>query len=159
MIAKTHYFMKLAHTTAERANCMGRKVGSVLVRDDRIISTGYNGTPEGMLNCLDGGCTRCSNRDIFKSGTAYDLCICVHAEANALASAARFGIATDGTTLYCTHQPCFSCSKELIQAGVEKVWYMEPWPPNERMQNDYDAMQARLGSEQLAIEDDQSKTK
>src|SRR4051812_40358739 len=119
MIAKNDYYMTLAQAVALRANCAGRKVGAVLVLEDRIITTGYNGTPTGMPNCLDGGCTRCGDREQFESGTAYDLCLCVHAEANALMTAARHGLAIGGATIYCTHQPCFSCSKELIQANVK----------------------------------------
>src|SRR5580698_7264888 len=79
------YFMGIAMAVRKRANCLGTSVGAVIVTKGRIISTGYNGTPENMPNCLDGGCHRCSNRDKkFQSGTAYDLCICVHAEQNAL---------------------------------------------------------------------------
>ncbi|MBA2244972.1 MAG: CMP deaminase, partial [Gemmatimonadetes bacterium] len=84
--------MGIAQAVRKRANCRGRSVGSLIVVDDRIVSTGYNGTPEGMVNCLEGGCERCANRERFQSGTAYDLCICVHAEQNALLAAARFGI-------------------------------------------------------------------
>jgi len=150
LLDKDKYFMKLAITTAERANCQGRKVGAVLVRDERIIATGYNGTPEGINNCLDGACIRCSDSKQFPSGTAYDLCICVHAEANALASAARFGIATEGTTLFCTHQPCFSCSKDLLQAGVKRVWYANTWTPDSRVESDYAVLQTELSSQRLA---------
>ena len=100
----------------ERANCLGNRIGAVIVRDGRIISTGYNGTPEDAKNCLEGGCHRCSNRDQYPSGTAYDLCICVHAEQNAILSAARFGIAIERSTLYTTMRPCFGCTKEMLQA-------------------------------------------
>jgi dCMP deaminase len=128
----TDYFMNIALSVRERANCRGRRVGAVLTLNDRIIATGYNGTPAGIKNCTEGGCYRCDNRDkTFKSGTAYDICICVHAEQNALLSAARFGIAVEGATLYTTHQPCFGCAKELLQAKVAKVYYIEDWdhPP------------------------------
>ena len=124
----TDYFMKIALSVRERANCRGRRVGAVLTLNDRIIATGYNGTPAGIKNCTEGGCYRCDNRDKkFKSGTAYDICICVHAEQNALLSAARFGIAVEGATLYTTHQPCFGCAKELLQAKIAKVFYIEEW--------------------------------
>lgn len=88
MLDEDTYFMKLAVTTSERANCRGRKVGAVLVREERIISTGYDGTPMNLENCVDGGCARCANREAYPSGTFYDICICVHAESNAIASAA-----------------------------------------------------------------------
>jgi dCMP deaminase len=119
--------MAIALAVRDRADCNGRKVGAVLVMDDRVVSTGYNGTPAGMSNCSDGGCWRCLNRERYKSGTAYDLCICVHAEQNALLGAARFGIRTDGSQLYTTLQPCFGCLKESIQAHVTKISYLDPW--------------------------------
>src|SRR5580704_7533259 len=123
--SRDEYFMAIALAVRDRADCTGRKVGAVLVMDDRVVSTGYNGTPEGMSNCSDGGCVRCVNRESFyKSGTAYDLCICVHAEQNALLGAARFGIRTDGSKLYTTLQPCFGCLKESIQAHVTKISYL-----------------------------------
>lgn len=136
-----HYYTQLALDVAIRANCTGSSVGAVLVRDNRIISTGFNGTPQGFTNCLDGGCVRCRDRILDKAGRGsemayqglgreqkhFDLCICVHAEANALLSAARAGVCTDRSTLYATHKPCFSCLKEATQAGVRRVVYLEEW--------------------------------
>jgi dCMP deaminase len=150
MIDKDHYYMAIARAVATRANCAGRKVGAVLVREDRIMTTGYNGTPSAMTNCLEGGCTRCGDREQFTSGTAYDLCLCVHAEANAIATAARFGVAVQGSVLYCTHQPCFSCSKELIQAGITQVWFDEAWPPDVRVSDDYARLQEQLSAALLS---------
>jgi len=125
------YFMEIAMAVRLRANCTGNRVGAVIAIDNRIISTGYNGTPENMPNCLDGGCHRCVNRDkTYKSGEAYDLCICVHAEQNAVLAAARFGIATEGATLYTTMRPCFGCAKEMLQARVHAVYYLHEWTPN-----------------------------
>jgi dCMP deaminase len=122
------YFMGIAIAVRERADCKGQKVGAVLVVEDRIVSTGYNGTPEKMVNCSDGGCVRCQNRGKqYQSGTAYDLCICVHAEQNAILSAARFGISVEGATLYSTTQPCFGCLKEMLQAKIGQVYYIHPW--------------------------------
>lgn len=101
------YFMQIAMTVRRRALCLGRSVGAVLVKEGRIISTGYNGTPENMPNCdeRERGCLRCASRDQFESGTGYDVCICVHAEQNALLSAARFGTPVDGAVLYTTLRP------------------------------------------------------
>src|SRR4051812_340734 len=98
------YFMNIAIAVRTRALCTGRKVGAVLVRDGRIIATGYNGTPDDMPNCDESerGCLRCREPQRFPKGTGYDLCICVHAEQNALLSAARFGNAVEGATLYST---------------------------------------------------------
>jgi dCMP deaminase len=146
------YYLALAFAASRRANCRGRKVGAVLVKGDRVIATGYNGTPEGLPNCLDGGCMRCSDRDEFASGTGYDLCICVHAEANALLTAGRYGASTDGSIVYTTDQPCFSCSKELIQAGVTKVYYARVWSPDPRVLDDYRRLQARLAAEHVPTE-------
>ena len=146
------YYLALAFTAARRANCRGRKAGAILVKGDRVIATGYNGTPAGLPNCVDGGCLRCGDRDSFEAGTAYDLCICVHAEANALLTAARYGASTDGTTVYTTDQPCFSCSKELIQAGVEKVVYARSWDPDQRVADDYRRLQERLDAQHVPTE-------
>lgn len=146
------YYLALAFAAARRANCRGRKVGAILVKGDRVIATGYNGTPEGLPNCLDGGCLRCADRSRFVAGTDYDLCICVHAESNALLTAGRFGASTDGTTVYTTDQPCFSCSKELIQAGVVKVFYARTWEPDARVLDDYHRLQVRLAAEQIPTE-------
>src|SRR3984957_13356823 len=136
-----HYYMQVAATVETRANCWGTTVGAVLVLHNRIISTGFNGTPEGFPNCEDGGCERCRQRELRDQGRVsevtdplflgegkhLDVCICVHAEANALLSAARFGTRTDGATLYSTYTPCFSCLKEMIQAGVRRVVYLNSW--------------------------------
>ena len=125
---RDNYFMGIAIAVRERADCKGQKVGAVIVVEDRIISTGYNGTPEKMVNCSDGGCVRCENRGkLYASGTAYDLCICVHAEQNAILSAARFGISVQGSTVYSTTQPCFGCLKEMLQAKISQIYYVHPW--------------------------------
>lgn len=125
------YFMNIALAVRLRANCKGNRVGAIMVLDHRIISTGYNGTPENMVNCLDGGCYRCANRDrAYKSGEAYDLCICVHAEQNAILAAARFGISTAASTMYTTMRPCFGCAKEMLQAQVRTVYYLHEWNPS-----------------------------
>lgn len=137
------YFMGIAMAVRSRANCTGRRVGAIIVRDRRILSTGYNGTPSAMVNCLDGGCHRCSHPELYGPGEAYDVCICVHAEQNALLAAARFGVAIEGCTVYSTLQPCFGCLKELIQASVREVCYLAPWESQFREQ--YEALVARLG--------------
>src|ERR1700693_6373297 len=125
---RDHYFMGIAIAVRERADCRGQKVGAVVVVEDRIVSTGYNGTPEKMVNCSDGGRVRCENRGKqYPSGTAYDLCICVHAEQNAILSAARFGISVEGATVYTTTQPCFGCLKEMLQAKIGQIYYIHPW--------------------------------
>jgi dCMP deaminase len=139
------YFIGIALAVRERANCLGQRVGAVLVQDKRIISTGYNGVPENMQNCDDGGCFRCTNRERFKSGTAYDLCICVHAEQNALLSAGRFGSSSQGSSLYTTTRPCFGCTKELLQAKIEAVYYIHDWThPDDQVRGEYERLQTRI---------------
>jgi len=150
------YFMGIAVAVRQRANCLGRKVGAILVLDGRIISTGYNGTPVGMPNCTDGGCYRCANPNDFRSGEGYDLCICVHAEQNALIAAARFGIAVEGSIVYSTVRPCFGCLKELIQAKVQGVRYLHDWTPQAgKRREQYDQLHQYFskGVGQVNIED------
>ena len=115
------YFMDIAHVAASRSNCCRRQVAAVLVRDCRIISTGYNGTPRGVRNCSEGGCPRC-NSDT-PSGTNLHQCLCSHAEENAIVQAAYHGIAVKGATLYTTYSPCLLCAKMIINAGIVEVVY------------------------------------
>jgi dCMP deaminase len=155
------YYMGIAFAVREKANCTGNRVGAVIVRDNRVISTGYNGVPEGMTNCLDGGCLRCKNPNgQFPSGTGYDLCICVHAEQNAILSAARFGIAVAHSTLYTTMQPCFGCAKEIAQAKIREVVYLHPWIPtdadplmDQAKKAEYQKILANIQLKQLSIVD------
>jgi dCMP deaminase len=143
------YFMRIAMAVRSRANCTGRRVGAIVVRDRRILSTGYNGTPTAMVNCEDGGCHRCAHPEDYPPGEAYDVCICVHAEQNALLAAARFGVAVEGCTVYTTLQPCFGCLKELLQASVREVCYLTPW--ESRFRDQYDALVDRLGRENFRL--------
>lgn len=139
--------MEIAFAVRRRAACLKRNVGAVLVRDNRIIATGYNGTPQDMPNCDEDerGCYRCSHPEEFEAGTSYDLCICVHAEQNALLSAARFGTSVEGSTLYTTVRPCFGCTKEALQAKVETIYYVHDWGhPDEALAKEYERIQARL---------------
>ena len=139
------YLMGIAIAVRNRANCVGNRVGAVVAKDARIVSTGYYGTPRNMPNCLDGGCLRCANRESHPAGTGYDLCICVHAEQNALLGAARFGIAVEGGTLYTTMQPCFSCMKEMLQAGIHRVFYLHEWKhPDAAYRAEYERLQSRF---------------
>ena len=150
------YFMHIAMAVRKRANCLGNRVGAVITLDGRIVSTGYNGTPSGMPNCLDGGCRRCANRERYPSGTGYDLCICVHAEQNALLAAARFGISVENGVLYTTMRPCFGCTKELLQAKIRKVYYLHDWAhPDEEEQGEYCKLQQMIpeGIHRLELED------
>lgn len=151
-----HYFMGIAMAVRERADCLGNRVGAIVVVDRRIVSTGYNGTPENMPNCSEGGCHRCAHREEYPAGTGYDLCICVHAEQNALLAAARFGIAIQGSTVYTTMRPCFGCTKEMLQAGVRQVFYLHDWiHPDREKQSEYERLQSRFpgGIRRLEMDD------
>jgi len=117
------YYLGIARAVAARAGCLRRQVGAVIVVDNAIIATGYNGTPIGVKNCADGGCPRCASE--APVGAGYDTCICVHAEQNAIVFAARHGSSTRGGTLYTTLRPCFGCAKEAIQAGIQRVVFAE----------------------------------
>lgn len=150
------YFMQIAMAVRKRANCRGNRVGAVIAVENRIVSTGYNGTAERVQNCVDGGCDRCANREKYPSGTGYDLCICVHAEQNTLLAAARFGNAVSGGTLYSTMQPCFGCLKELLQAGIERVVFLHEWVyPDPDVNAHYKLLQAYVpgGVEKLSLDD------
>lgn len=123
------YFMEIAKIVALRSNCMKRKVAAVVVKDKRIISTGYNGTPRGVRNCNEGGCPRCNN--LADSGAALGECLCSHAEENAIVQAAYHGIAVKGATIYSTFSPCLICTKMIINAAIEEVVYNLEYPLNE----------------------------
>ncbi len=122
-----HYFMNLAQVVKTRGNCLLRQVGVVLVKDKRIIATGYNGTPHGLTNCLDGGCGRClkKKKQLIKPGEEKGSCLCVHAEANAILQSAYHGVSTKGSIMYSTLSPCLLCAKEMINAGVMEIYYSE----------------------------------
>lgn len=129
--SKDEYLMGLALAVSARADCKGRQVGALLARDGLVLTTGYNGTPAGMPNCSSGGCVRCADPETYPKGTAYDLCICVHAEQNCLLSAARHGVSVAESLCYTTMRPCYGCLKEMIQADVRGVRYLTEWhdPP------------------------------
>ena len=131
--ARHDFYMRLAVVVESGAKCLGSHVGAVIVRDDRVLGSGYNGTPAGYPNCTETerGCRRCALRreqpEAGLSGRLYDICLCVHAEQNAMATAARFGVAIDGAMLYTTLQPCFNCLKELMQVRLHGVVFLRPW--------------------------------
>ena len=150
---KDLYFLLIALAARTRADCLGRHVGAVITREGRVLSTGYNGTPFGVPNCSEGGCHRCAQRDAGDGlrGGAYDICVCVHAEQNAILTAARFGQQTLGASLTSTTQPCFGCLKEMLQAGITEVRYLHPWDPTEAygdpaLATQYAALKARFAS-------------
>ena len=120
------YFLDIARLVSERSTCLRRKVGAVLVRDKRILSTGYNGAARGLAHCDEVGCLR-EKRGI-PPAERIEICRGIHAEQNALVQAAAFGINVSGATLYCTHEPCITCAKMLMNAGTAEFVVGEPYP-------------------------------
>jgi dCMP deaminase len=123
------YFINIAKVVSTRSNCMKRHIGAIIVRDKRIISTGYNGTPRGIKNCDEGGCPRCNN--FADKGTKLDECICSHGEENAIVQAAYHGISIKGSTIYTTFSPCWWCTKMIINSGIVEVVYNADYPLGE----------------------------
>lgn len=117
------YFMSIAKMVALRSTCLRRSVGAVLVRDKRILSTGYNGAPSGLRHCEEVGCVRQDSS--IRSGTRHELCRGLHAEQNAIIQAAYHGISIQGADLYCTNKPCVICSKMLINAGIKTIYFAD----------------------------------
>lgn len=120
------YFMEIARVVATRSTCLRRQVGAVLVREKRILTTGYNGAPRGLAHCLEIGCLR--EQLGIPSGERQELCRGLHAEQNAVIQAAYHGVSIRGATIYCTHQPCITCAKMLINAGIERIIYEKEYP-------------------------------
>ncbi len=116
-------FMEMARVASKRSTCLRKQVGAVLVKDNRVIATGYNGAPSGLSHCSDTGCVRLQKE--VPSGQRYELCRSVHAEENCIIQAAVFGVSTAGSVLYCTHAPCILCARSIINARVSAVYYAE----------------------------------
>lgn len=120
------YFMGIVELVKERSTCLRRQVGAVIVKDKRILSTGYNGAPMGCPHCEETGCLRMQLQ--VPSGTRHELCRAVHAEQNAIVQAAYHGISLKGATLYVTDSPCVICAKLAINAGITKIVYKGEYP-------------------------------
>ncbi len=120
------YFLDIALTVARRAGCLRRQVGALLVKDRRILATGYNGAPAGLPHCEETGCLR--QQLGVPSGERHELCRGLHAEQNAIIQAALHGVSVSGATLYCTFQPCIVCAKMLINAGVKRIVFQGEYP-------------------------------
>jgi dCMP deaminase len=126
------YFMLHSEIAKLRSNCVTRHIGAVIVKDNRQIATGYNGTPSGIKNCFEGGCPRCAARmrGEIMPGKDLERCLCTHAEANAIMQCALFGNAgsTKGASLYSTFTPCIECSKMAISVGIKKIIVLAEYP-------------------------------
>ena len=117
------YFMEMAKLASRRSSCLRRAVGAVLVRDKRLLATGYNGVPSGVTHCEETGCLR--EKLQVPSGERHELCRGLHAEQNAIIQAAFHGVSVRDASLYCTNLPCIICAKMLINAGVRRIVYLD----------------------------------
>lgn len=122
------YFFQVTALIAQRSTCVRRQVGAVIVRDKRILATGYNGAPSNLAHCGErrGGCIR--NAMAIPSGERLDICRALHAEQNAILQAAHFGTSIKGSDIYISFQPCFTCAKMLINAGIETIFIADGYP-------------------------------
>lgn len=126
------YFMNIVELVKERSTCLRREVGAIIVKDRRILATGYNGAPAGCRHCIEIGCIR--DELNVPSGERHELCRASHAEQNAIVQAAMYGVPIKGSTIYVTTQPCVICSKLIINAGIKKVIYKGDYPDDLSMQ-------------------------
>ncbi len=121
------YFVAITRQVATRSTCLRRKVGAIIVKDKRILTTGYNGAPKGVKNSLEIG--TCLREELgVPSGERQEICRGLHAEQNAILQAAYHGVSIKGAVMYCTTQPCITCSKMIINAGIVKIYYLEDYP-------------------------------
>ena len=120
------YFLRIADVVAGRSTCLRRQVGSLVVKDRRMLATGYNGAPRGLAHCEEVGCLR--DAAGIEHGRGHELCRGLHAEQNAIIQSAMYGVSIDGGTVYSTHQPCVLCTKMLINAGIKAIFYLERYP-------------------------------
>ena len=122
-------FMELAEVISTWASCyqQDRKIGAVIVKNKRIVTTGYNGAPAGIKTCVERG--ECLRKMLgIASGTKHEICYAIHAEQNAIIQAAKLGSSIEGATLYCTHQPCVICAKMIVNSGITRVVYKHGYP-------------------------------
>ncbi len=120
------YFMQILETVKTRSTCLRRQVGALIVKDKRIVATGYNGAPSGLLHCYDVGCIR--EKLKIPSGEKHELCRAIHAEQNAIIQAAAHGARIQGAVMYITCSPCVLCAKMIINAGIEKIVFSGEYP-------------------------------
>jgi len=120
-------FIEMASFVGTWSSCLRRKVGAVVVKDKRILTTGYNGAASGINSCVERNeCLR--NKLGIESGTRQEICYAIHAEQNAIVQAAKMGVSLDGATIYITHQPCSMCARMIINSGIKRIVYAEGYP-------------------------------
>lgn len=122
-VSWTDYFMDITKLVARRSTCIRRAVGAIIVKDQRILATGYNGAPMGITHCDITGCLR--EKLNVPSGQRHELCRGIHAEQNAIIQAALHGVSIKDAVLFCTNQPCSICTKMIINAGISRIYYEE----------------------------------
>ena len=142
----TTYFMDITELVAKRSTCLRRAVGAVLVKDKRLLSTGYNGAPSGIRHCSETGCLREQMK--VPSGERHELCRGIHAEQNAIIQAAYYGVSLKDATLFCTNLPCSICAKMLINAGIKRIFYKSGYADSLSME-----MMNEAGLEVFKLED------
>ncbi|MGE5308222.1 MAG: deoxycytidylate deaminase [Deltaproteobacteria bacterium] len=125
-ISWDEYFMQIAHLVAQRSTCLRRSVGAVIVKNKRMLATGYNGAPSGMEHCFEIGCLR--DKLKIPSGQRHELCRGLHAEQNAIIQASLYGISVKDSAIYVTNQPCVICAKMLINAGIKEIVIAGQYP-------------------------------
>jgi dCMP deaminase len=145
------YFMDIAQLVARRSTCTRRAVGAVVVKDRRILSTGYNGAPSKVRHCLEVGCLR--EQLNVPSGERHELCRGIHAEQNAIIQAAYHGVSVKGASLYCTNLPCVICAKMIINAGILRIFYESGYADNlsEEMLAEADVELVQLGTNPMEV--------
>ena len=121
------YFVSITRQVATRATCLRRKVGAIIVKEKRILTTGYNGAPKGVKNCMEIGTCLREERGV-PSGERQEICRGLHAEQNAILQAALHGVPIKGSDLYSTNQPCVTCAKMIINVGIKNVFYLDEYP-------------------------------
>ena len=121
-----NYFMEIAQMVATRSTCLRRSVGAVIIKEKRILASGYNGAPSGLAHCEEIGCIR--EQQKIPSGERHELCRALHAEQNAILQAALYGVSIGGATIYCTTHPCVMCAKMIINAGMREIVITSTYP-------------------------------
>ncbi|MBI5701333.1 dCMP deaminase family protein [Candidatus Saganbacteria bacterium] len=120
------YFMKITKDVSTRATCVKRQVGAIVVKDNHMLASGYNGSPKGFEHCTEETCIR--KQMNVPSGQRHELCRGLHAEQNSIIQAAVHGVKIDGSTMYCTYQPCVICVKMMVNAGIVRLVYEGGYP-------------------------------
>ncbi len=145
------YFMDITCLVAKRSTCTRRAVGAVIVKDRRLLATGYNGAPSHVRHCAEVGCLR--EKMKVPSGERHELCRGIHAEQNAIIQAAYHGVSIKGATLFCTNQPCSICAKMIINAGISRIVYQDGYadPLAIEMLDEADVELIHLESSQLEV--------